>query len=98
MYDPDTTATYNLAVVAELTGISSHLILRYQEQGLIVPVPNSPPAQPQFDDQALRALRRIDYLRSRCEMNESGLRLLLQLLDEVDRLRNELRQDRRAGV
>src|SRR5688572_18461578 len=80
-------AVYTLDIVAGLTGLSSQTILHYHEQGLVSPVPESGSEVLQFDDEALRTLRRIEHLRSTCEMNESGLRLVLGLLDEVERLR-----------
>jgi MerR family transcriptional regulator/heat shock protein HspR len=40
-----------------------------------------------FDDEALRALRRIEHLRETCGVNETGLRLMMKLMDELDRLR-----------
>jgi len=84
--DPAEPATYSLDMIAEITGVSSQTILNYQEQGLL------PPAG--FDDEALHTLRRIDYLRSTCETNLSGIRLILDLLDQVETLRTELRARR----
>ena len=53
-----------------------------------------PAARPAFDDEAVHTLRRIDHLRSTCEANLSGLKLILDLLDEVERLQTELRAKR----
>jgi DNA-binding transcriptional MerR regulator len=74
--------SYSLEIVSELTGVSTQTIVQYQEHGLI---------QPALDDETIRALRRIEHLRETCEMNLSGLKLLTQLLEEVERLRSELR-------
>lgn len=82
-YDAEEQATYSLDIVAELTGISSHTIVHYQEQGLI--------RANDLDDEAVHTLRRIEHLRSTCETNDSGLRLILGLMDEVDRLKAALR-------
>jgi DNA-binding transcriptional MerR regulator len=84
-------AVYTLEIVAQLTGLSSQTILEYREQGLIAPVAEGAAAEPQFDDEALRTLRRIEHLRSACGMNLPGLKLVLGLLDELDRLRSEIR-------
>lgn len=80
-----TPQTYSLEILAETTGVSTQLIVQYQEHGIL---------PPQFDDDAVRALRRIEALRETCEMNLSGLKLLTQLLDEVEQLRQELRARR----
>lgn len=80
-----TSPTYSLEVLAETTGVSTHVIVQYQEHGLL-------PSR--FDDEALRTLRRIEAIRETCEMNLRGLKLLTQLLDEVEQLRQELRARR----
>jgi DNA-binding transcriptional MerR regulator len=82
-HDPEEPSSYSLEMVAEITGVSSQTILHYQEEGLLPPVA--------FDDKALHTLRRIDYLRSTCETNLSGLKLILELSDQVENLRTELR-------
>ncbi len=79
LYEPDEQATYTLDVVAKITGISSQTILHYQETGLIRPAA--------YDDETVRLLRRIEHLQSTFGVNEEGLRLILHLLDELDRLR-----------
>jgi DNA-binding transcriptional MerR regulator len=82
MNEPMPEVSYSLEIVSELTGVSTQTIVQYQEHGLI---------QPALDDETIRALRRIEHLRETCEMNLSGLKLLTQLLEEVERLRSELR-------
>lgn len=74
---------YSLDTLAAEAGVSSETILQYQEQGLI---------RPQFDDETVRLLRRAEFLREACEMNARGVRLLSHLLDEVERLHQELRR------
>ncbi len=77
--------TYTLQVLAEITGVTTQTIVQYQEHGLI---------RPEFDDETIRALRRIEHLRESCEMNLAGLKLLTGLLNEVEQLREELRARR----
>jgi len=77
-----TPQTYTLAILAEITGVSTQTIVLYQEHGLI---------RPDFDDETVRALRRIEHLRETCELNLAGLKLLTSLLEEVEQLRSELR-------
>lgn len=85
--DPGPCAGYTLEILAGITGISSQTIVHYQEHGLIRCGPDR--AAP-FDDETVRSLRRIEHLRSSCETNLTGLKLLTALLDEVERLRTEL--------
>ncbi|MEO5917921.1 MAG: chaperone modulator CbpM [Luteolibacter sp.] len=83
LYEPEEQTTYTLDIVAQLTGVSSQTILHYQEQGLI--------RKTDLDDETVHTLRRIEHLRQTCEANLSGLKLILDLMDEVDRLKSALR-------
>ena len=76
------TQPYTLEIMAEITGISTRTLLEYREHGLI---------QPDFDDDTIRTLRRIEHLQETCEMNLAGLKLLTRTLDEVEHLREALR-------
>lgn len=89
----DDEAVYSLEIVARLSGVAAETILRYEEQGLVRPLPAAGETR-FFDDEALRKLRRIEHLRSDLGVNESGLKLILGLMDEVDRLREVLRARR----
>lgn len=91
VYELDTEATYTVEVVAHLTGISTQTILYYREQGLIASLPKTAPDAPQFDHEALRTLRRLEHLRTACQLSEPGLKLVSDLLNEIERLRAELR-------
>jgi MerR family transcriptional regulator/heat shock protein HspR len=82
--NPEDEAVYTLEVFARISGVDAQTILHYQQQGFLRPLPES---ANQFDDEALRTLRRIEHLRETCAVNEAGLRLILDLLDEVERLR-----------
>jgi DNA-binding transcriptional MerR regulator len=77
--------TYTLEILAEITGISTQTIVQYQEHGIL---------RSQFDDDALRTLRRIEHLRETCEMNLTGVKLLNHLLTEVEDLRRQQRTHR----
>jgi len=80
-----TPQTYSLEILAETTGVSTQTIVLYQEHGIL---------PPRYDEDTVRSLRRIEHLRETCEMNLRGLKLLTQLLDEVEQLRQELRAKR----
>lgn len=77
--------TYTLEILAEITGISTQTIVQYQEHGIL---------RSEFDDDALRTLRRIEHLRETCEMNLTGIKLLNHLLTEVEELRRQQRTRR----
>jgi DNA-binding transcriptional MerR regulator len=84
---PETEVPYTLEVLATLAGVSSATVLHYHEEGLISPLPGSPREAPGFDDDAVRALRRIEYLQTTCEASLPALKLVLRLLEEVEVLR-----------
>lgn len=83
----ETDAIYTIEVIAELAGTEPQMILHYQEMGLLQPAKETA-----FDNENLRRLRRIEHLRHTCEMNTTGLKLMLHLLDEVERLQQERRR------
>lgn len=78
-------ASYSLEVLAEMTGISRQSIVQYEEHGLI---------HPQFDDDTVRSLRRIEHLRESYGMNLGGVKLITALLEELEQLRADLRARR----
>ncbi|MCW0221380.1 MAG: MerR family transcriptional regulator [Prosthecobacter sp.] len=82
---------YTMEILSQITGVSTQTILLYEEHGIIRPADES---KRLFDDECVRALRRLQHLRDQCEMNLTGLKMLAQLLEEVEQLREELRRRR----
>ena len=94
VYGEESDVTYTIEMIAELADVDSRTILRYQESGFIRPINLPGKEEPLlFDNECLRMLRRIEHLRSTYAVNEAGLKLILDLLREVE----ILRQDRRAA-
>lgn len=89
-FEPDTDATYRLEIMTEITGIPAETILHYQEAGLIQATGDAP----EYDDEALRKLRRIEYLRDIFGTDITGLRLILNLMEQVESLQEQLRARR----
>lgn len=90
LIEPDPEACYTLDVVANVCGLSSQTILHYHEQGLLgraqVEIRGAC-----FNDESVRRIRRIEHLRHDYGMDSAAIRLTLELMDELDRLRIELR-------
>lgn len=88
--DLDLDTVYSLEAFAEVAGIATQTILLYQEEGLLSPkhITDTPVC---FNDEALRTVRRIEHLRGAYEMNLAGIKLTLDLLNEVERLQQDLR-------
>ena len=97
VFEDEADLTYTIDVIAGLAGVDPPTVLHYQEQGWMLPAraATEGDAPAWFDAESLRQLRRIEYLRSLCEVNETGLKLILSLLLEVEQLREECRQLRR---
>jgi MerR family transcriptional regulator, heat shock protein HspR len=80
-----------IEVAAQLAKVPRRLIVLYYKHGLVAPVGDPAGAGWYFDDEAIRVVRRIEYLRSTCGLNLAGIKLVMSLTAEVERLRNELR-------
>src|SRR5438093_7021910 len=87
---PDPHAVYTIEVAAELARVPRRLIVLYYKHGLISPV-SDPSGGWNFDNDAIRLLRPIEYLRVAYGLNLAGIKLVFGLMEEVERLRNELR-------
>jgi DNA-binding transcriptional MerR regulator len=92
VYDEETDTYYSIEVIANLAGVNPQTVLHYQEQGFIRPATRDAGEAALFDVECLRQLRRIEHLRATCEMNDAGLKLILDLLHEIECLREERRQ------
>ena len=82
---------YSLEVIEKITLVPRRTILVYHRHGLIQSSTSPDRGQHVFDDEAVRALRRIESLRRRFRVNLAGIKLIMGLMREVDELRAELR-------
>ena len=89
--DDTTGELYTIETVERITHISKDRILVYHRYGLITAVSSTPPEEPRFDDEAVHKLRRIAQLLTEYGVNERGVVALASLIDEVERLRREVR-------
>lgn len=83
----ETTVKYSLEVMADLAGVPETTARYFVELGLL-----SGPEPGVFDDESLRRLRRIEHLCTLCGVNETGAKILVGLLDEVEQLREWVRR------
>ena len=89
-FDPEPGVQYNLEGAAHLTGVSRHSIQVYCKSGLVRPC-NDEAEGMAFDEEAIYAIRRIEYLRGAHGINLAGIRMIFELMQEVHRLREEMR-------
>ena len=89
VFEPDPQALYSLETAARLGNVSRRRVLLYYKYGLLAPVVDQRQGSYLFDAECIRALRRIEYLRAVCGDDLVGIRMILNLVDEVERLRDE---------
>jgi DNA-binding transcriptional MerR regulator len=94
--EPDAYTVYTIEVAAQLARVPRRLIVLYYKHGLVSPVTDPARSGWYFDIEAIRVVRQIEYLRSVCGLNLTGIKLVFGLMDEVERLRSELRFRRRT--
>ena len=90
-FEPRPDAVYTLETAAHLAHVTRRAILVYYNHGLVSPARDPQEAGYYFNDKAIRALQHIAFLRNNCGINLRGTRIIMELIDEVERLRNELR-------
>jgi MerR family transcriptional regulator/heat shock protein HspR len=92
-------AVYVISVAAELTGVHPQTLRIYERKGLLDPSRTSGGSR-RFSDADLSRLRRIQQLTA-TGLNLEGVRRVLELETELERLRSELDEARaqsRAAV
>jgi MerR family transcriptional regulator/heat shock protein HspR len=89
--EPDAEVAYTIDVVARVSGLSCETILHFHEQGLIAPTAGDTAGCECYDDETVHRLRRIEYLRTCYGMELAAIKLTLDLMDELEQLRAELR-------
>jgi DNA-binding transcriptional MerR regulator len=89
-YAPDPDEVYSIDIAARLTGLPRHLVLVCCKRGLVQPWTDPEYGGYFFDVEAIRTLRQIEYLHARCGVNLEGIEIILQLIDEVERLNDRV--------
>ena len=90
-FEPDPDAVYTIETAASLTHVGRHSILVYYKHGLLSSVQAPESGGYYFDDESIRSLHRIEYLHNTLGINLEGTRMIMELANEVERLRNEAR-------
>ncbi len=88
---PGEHVVYAIEAVAEITGTPRHLIAVYCRHGLVAPLGQPEEDGWTFDDEAIHRLRRIQSYRAEYGMNLAGVRAMMTLLRDVERLQDEVR-------
>jgi DNA-binding transcriptional MerR regulator len=91
LFQPKPNVLYTLDAAAHLAGVPRRSILIYCRAGLVRPVFQPPYGVMEFTEEAIHAVRRIEYLRTVHGIDLAWIKTMFDLLDEVERLRAELR-------
>jgi DNA-binding transcriptional MerR regulator len=89
--EPGPGVLYSLDAVVHLTGVSRRGILVYCKSGLVRPSGDPQQGEFSFDDEAIYRIRRVEHLRLVHGINLAGIRMIFDLMNELQRLENEMR-------
>ena len=85
LFDPPADAIYSIEAAAQLAGVPRRTILVYCKHRLLSPL-NTGVEGYFFDCDGVRSLRRIEALRTACGDDFAGIRIILDLTKELERL------------
>jgi len=94
LFEPPPEAVYSLEATARLVDLPRRTIAVYCRHGLVAPATNERGYC--FDGQGVKTLRAIEGLRSVCGDDLAGIKMILQLMNEVQRLNSEVHVLRRG--
>jgi DNA-binding transcriptional MerR regulator len=97
IFEPDPEVLYGIEAAAHLAHIPKRTILVYCKHGLVSPVTATAQEGYLFDREAIVALLRIEALRKSCGGELAAIKVILDLMNEVQSLRRELRSALQRG-
>jgi MerR family transcriptional regulator/heat shock protein HspR len=84
-------AVYTISVAAELAGVHPQTLRIYERKGLVTPTRTSGNTR-RYSERDIRRLRTIQQLTQERGVNLAGVRLIIELVTESQRLRSRLDQ------
>lgn len=84
-------AAHSLDAAAEITGVPSDMLRKYCELGLLGEARSQPDTDLTFNEADLYEVRRIEHYRRKLGVDLHALPVIANLVQEVERLRAELR-------
>jgi DNA-binding transcriptional MerR regulator len=91
VFRPRPNVLYSLDAAARLAGVPRRSIVIYCRAGLVRPVVHHPYGAMEFTEEAIYVVRRIERLRAVHGRDLTWLQTMFGLLEEVERLRAEVR-------
>jgi DNA-binding transcriptional MerR regulator len=96
LFEPSAGAVYTIEATSRLVNVSRRTILVYCKHQLLSPATVTADHGYYFDRDAIRALRRIEALRTVCGEDFAGIKIILELTTALERLRSDIRLLSRA--
>lgn len=87
-------AVYVISVAAELAGVHPQTLRMYERKGLLSPS-RTPGNSRRYSDRDVEQLRRIQQLTQELGINLAGVRVIMELEDQLERLAALLERTRR---
>ncbi|WP_417436808.1 chaperone modulator CbpM [Idiomarina abyssalis] len=81
---------FSLEEVCERCGAHTEIVVEMVEYGIVEPVEQASASVWYFNTQAVVRLQRAQRLMNELELNLAGVALSLELLDEIDELKNHI--------
>jgi DNA-binding transcriptional MerR regulator len=91
LFEPPSDAAYTIEAAADLVDVRPRTILVYCKHRLLSPVINARDRSYSFDRESIRPIRRIEALRTFCGNDFAGIKMILDLTKEVERLNSKIR-------
>lgn len=96
VFQPEPNILYSLEATAHLTGVPRRSLVIYCRAGLVQPIFQQPNGAMSFTDAAIYTVRRLEHLRAMHADDLAWLNTIMELENEVEYLRSELRFHRNA--
>ncbi len=96
LFEPPEDAIYTIEATSHLVNASRRRILVYCKHHLVSPANGTAEHGYYFDRDAIHTLRRIETLRTVCNKDFAGIKIILDLTAALERLRRDIRLLSRA--
>ncbi|MBU1565675.1 MAG: hypothetical protein KJ630_08605 [Proteobacteria bacterium] len=91
VFQPEPNILYSLDAAAHFAGVPRRSLLIYCRAGLVQPIFQQPNGAMTFTDEAIYAVRRLEHLRAMHHNDLAWIKTVMELQNEVEYLRTELR-------
>ena len=92
LFEPEANTVYSIEAAGHIAQVPRRTILVYCKHGLVSPVSNPHRNGYYFNEEGIRTLRHIEYLRANHGINIIGIKIMLHLMKEMEYMRSRVRQ------